>query len=116
MELLFADAGKPALTAVGKGHGRLERRQVWVSGELIGYTDFPGLSSVVMVRQETEHLSEGQLTESVQYGVSSLAELKAEQALGLLRGNGVSRTGAFTSRMTVSGKTARCWPTMTVER
>ena len=87
MELLFADAGKPALTAVGKGHGRLERRQVWVSGELAGYTDFPGLSSVVMVRQETEHLAEGRRTESAQYGVSSFAELKAEQALGLLRGH-----------------------------
>ena len=87
MELLFADAKEPALTAVGKGHGRLERRQVWVSGDLAGYADFPGLSSVVMVRQETEHLAEGRRTESVQYGVSSLAELKAEQALGLLRGH-----------------------------
>ena len=87
MELLFAEAGEPALTAVGKGHGRLQRRQVWVSGELAGYTGFPGLSSVVMLRQETEHLSESRRTESVQYGVSSLAELKPEWALGLLRGH-----------------------------
>ena len=87
MALLFAEAGEPVLTAVGKGHGRLERRQVWVSGELAGYTGFPGLSSVVMVRQETEHLKEGRHTHSVQYGVSSLGELKPEQALGLLRGH-----------------------------
>ncbi len=87
MELLFAGAGEPALTAVGKGHGRLERRRVWVSGELAGYTGFPGLSTVVMVRQETEHLAEGRRTESVQYGVSSLTELEPEWALGLLRGH-----------------------------
>ena len=85
--MLFAEAGEPALTVVGKGHGRLERRRVWVSGELTGYTGFPGLASVVMVRQETDHLSEGRHTESVQYGVSSLAELKPEWALGLLRGH-----------------------------
>ena len=39
-----------------------------------------------MVRQETEHLSQGRHTESVQSGVSSLAELKVEKALWLLRG------------------------------
>lgn len=87
MELLFAEAGEPALTVVGKGHGRLERRQVWVSGELAGYTDFPGPSTVVMVRQETEHLAEGRHTESVQYGVSSLAGLRPEWTLWLLRGH-----------------------------
>lgn len=76
--MLFAGAGKPALTAVSKGHGRLERRRVWVSGELAGYTGFPGRSPVVMIRQETGHLSEGWHTGSVQYGVSSPAELKPE--------------------------------------
>ena len=85
--MLFAGAGEPALTAVGKGHGRLERRQVWVSGELAGYTGFPGLSSVVIIRQETEHLSEGRHIESVQYRVSSLAGLKPEWALWLLWGH-----------------------------
>lgn len=87
VELIFAEAGEPALTAVGKGHGRLERRQVWVSEELAGYTDFPGLASVVMVRQETGYLSEGRHTKSVQYGVSSLGGLRPEWALGLLRGH-----------------------------
>ena len=87
MELLFGEAGEPALTAVGKGHDRLELRRVWVSGELAGYTGILGLVSVVMVCQETEHLSQGRRTESVQYGVSSLAELKAEKALWLLRGH-----------------------------
>ena len=40
-----------------------------------------------MVRQETEHLSGGRLTHSVQYGVSSPGELKAGQDLGLLPGH-----------------------------
>ena len=116
MELLFAEAGEPALTVVGKGHGRLERRRVWVSGELAGYTGFPGLAPVVMARQETDHLSEGRHTESVQYGVSSLAGLKPEWALGLLRGHWRIETSFFTSRMTASGKTARYWDAITEER
>lgn len=87
MELLFAEAVEPALTVVGKGHGRLESRRVWVSGELAGYTGFPGLASVVMVRQETLHLAQGRHSESVQYGVSSLPELEPARALSLLRGH-----------------------------
>ena len=58
-----------------------------MSGEGAGYTGFPGLSSVVMLRQETGHLSEGRHTGSVEYGVSSLAGLKPEWALWLLRGH-----------------------------
>ena len=116
MELFFAEAGEPALTVVGKGHGRLERRRVWVSGELAGYTDFPGLATVVMVRQETEHLSEGRRTESVQYGVSSLVGLEPDQAWGCCGATGGSRTSFFTSRMTASRRTARYWGVITEER
>ena len=85
--LYAAEAGEPVLTAVRKGHGRLERRQVWVSGELAGYTGFPGLSPVAMVRQDTEHLPEGRHIYSVQYGVSSLEQLDPEHVLGPLRGH-----------------------------
>ena len=57
--LYAAEAGEPVLTAGGKGHGRLERRHVWVPGELAGYTGFPGLWPVAMVRLDTEHLPRG---------------------------------------------------------
>ena len=85
--MLFAEAGEPVLTAVGKGHVRLERRRVWVSGEMAGDTGFPGLSPLVMVHQDTEHLPGGRHIHSVQYGVSSLGELEPEQALGLFWGH-----------------------------
>ena len=34
-------------------HGRRERRSIWVSGELNGYLDFPGVGQVFAVRRET---------------------------------------------------------------
>ncbi len=53
VSLLFAAATAPPDGEVtGKGHGRLEGRPVWVSGELAGYADFPGRSSVIMVKKQ----------------------------------------------------------------
>ena len=86
MSLLFSDAGELDLEVNSKGHGRLEHRQVWVSGELEGYGDLPGLSSVVMVRKR---VSSGvkEPVESVQYAVSSRRELPPWEALKLVRGH-----------------------------
>ena len=65
---------------------QLRLRQVWMSGELAEYKGFPGLSPVAMARQETEHFSEGRRKDSVQYGVSSLEELKPERDPGAVAG------------------------------
>ena len=70
-----------------QGHGRRERRQVWVSEELADHTDFPGLTSVIMARQVVRDNRTGCERDSVQYGVSSLSDLAADRALALLRGH-----------------------------
>lgn len=70
-----------------KGHGRLEHRQVWLSSELAGYSDFPGLSNVIMVRKLVRHLKSRHSVESVQYAVTSLSSLSPKRALTLLQGH-----------------------------
>ena len=70
-----------------QGHGRRERREVWVSEELAGYADFPGLTSVIMARQAVRDNRTGRERDRVQYGVSSLTQLSPERALRLLRGH-----------------------------
>ena len=62
---------------IDKGHGRLERREVRTSGELEGYSDFPGLKQVAAVKKEVLRLKTGEVSESTQYGITSLC---AEQA------------------------------------
>lgn len=70
-----------------QGHGRRERREVWVSEELGTYTDFPGLTSVIKVHQVVRENLTDRERDSVQYGVSSLSNLAPERALALLRGH-----------------------------
>ena len=70
-----------------QGHGRRERREVWVSEELATYTDFPGLTSVIRVHQVARENLTGRERNSVQYGVSSLSNLAPDRALALLRGH-----------------------------
>lgn len=72
-----------------KGHGRLERREVRSSAELSGYSDFPGLKQVVQVKKRVVELKTGALSESVQYGITSLPRQQAGPArlLGLMRGH-----------------------------
>ena len=70
-----------------KGHGRLEQRAVWLSSELAGYSAFPGLSNVIMVRKRVKHLKRQQSVESVQYAVTSLSHIEPKRALSLVQGH-----------------------------
>ena len=70
-----------------KGHGRLENRKVWVSEQLAGYSDFPGLSSAIKIAKRVKRLKDGSVAESVQYAVSSLSNLSPSRALSLVRGH-----------------------------
>ncbi|CZB23384.1 ISAs1 family transposase [Candidatus Synechococcus spongiarum] len=86
MTLLFSNAGEPDWEVSHKGHGRLEHRQVWVSGELEGYSDLPSLSSVVMVKKRVSR-GDKDPVDSVQYAVSSRRALSPGEALNLVRGH-----------------------------
>lgn len=70
-----------------KGHGRLENRKVWISEELAGYSDFPGLTSAIKIAKRVKRLRDGSVAESVQYAVSSLSNLSPSRALSLVRGH-----------------------------
>ena len=72
---------------ISKGHGRLENRKVWVSEQLAGYSDFPGLSSAIKIAKRVKRLKDDSVVESVQYAVSSLSDLSPSRALSLVRGH-----------------------------
>jgi predicted transposase YbfD/YdcC len=59
-------------TAVTKGHGRLEEREIVVSGVLAGYSDWPGLAQVFKLTVRRTD-GQGKTTEGVRYGVTSLS-------------------------------------------
>ena len=87
--LLFSEAWPPGLVAVDKGHGRLERREVRVSPELVGVNPFPGLRQVAEVRKRVARTSTGEVTEQARYLVTSLGPERAGPAelLALFRGH-----------------------------
>ena len=71
------------------GHGRRERRSIWVSGELNDYLDFPGVGQVFAVRRETVEVKSGRRRREVAYGVTSLTAEAAspQRVLALNRGH-----------------------------
>lgn len=72
-----------------KGHGRLERREVRTSGDLVGYSDFPGLQQVVQIKKRVVEMKSGVIWESIQYGITSLKEEQAgpQRLMELMRGH-----------------------------
>lgn len=83
----------PAHTTNDKGHGRLERRDIWTSTELNDYLDFPYVKQVFCIKRTTTDL-EGNLvagrktTEELAFGLTSLSVAQASPArlLALVRG------------------------------
>lgn len=75
----------PQHTTDDKGHGRLEKREIWTSTELNDYVDFPFVGQVFCIRRTTTDLN-GNLVkgrkakEEVVYGVTSLSPQKASPA------------------------------------
>ena len=114
MNTLFTGAAEPHWAephweVSSKGHGRTEHRQVWVSGELAGYGNLPGLSSVVMIKQRVRRRGKPPIDsvqidsvqidsvqiDSVQYAVSSRPALSPAEALDLMRGHWAIENSLF---------------------
>lgn len=72
---------------VEKSHGRLNTRQITVSGELIGYTDWPGLKQVFQIERERVESKTGKITHEVVCGLTSLTPDQAspKRLLDLVR-------------------------------
>ena len=83
----------PQHTTIDKGHGRIERRDIWTSTELNGYLDFPYVEQVFFIKRTTTDLH-GNLvagrktTEELALGVTSLTVEQASptRLLALNRG------------------------------
>ncbi len=88
--LLFTTEGSPPDAVwVSKGHGRLERRAIRVSGALADYSLLPGLAQVAEVRTQVTRLATGKPSTRVRYLVTSLTADQASprRLLALSRGH-----------------------------
>lgn len=88
-ELLFAEPGPAQFVQVEKGHGRLEQREIRVSSELAGYSDFPGLKQVAEVKKRVVFLKTREVEEKTEYLLTSLSAKGAQpdRLLALMRGH-----------------------------
>lgn len=70
-----------------KGHGRQELRQITVSSELKGYSEWPGLAQVFRLERRRHKRKSGEKTVEIVYGLTSLQpeEASAERLLYLSR-------------------------------
>jgi hypothetical protein len=83
----------PQHTTNDKGHGRLERRDIWTSTQLNDYLDFPHVKQVFCIKRTTTDL-DGNLvagrktTEEIAFGLTSLpvAQASPQRLLSLVRG------------------------------
>jgi predicted transposase YbfD/YdcC len=69
---------------VNKGHGRREKRTIWVSSQLNEYLDWPGVQQVFRLERVIWHSRTKRYTREVIYGMTSLSAEKAS-AKKLLR-------------------------------
>lgn len=78
----------PHIEQWNKGHGRVERRRLWVSGALVGYTDWPHLAQACRM-DRTRTLGNGKVEQEVSYAVTSLPATEGvpRQLLVLWRGH-----------------------------
>jgi predicted transposase YbfD/YdcC len=75
----------PQHSTLDKGHGRIEKREIWTSTELSDYVDFPHVAQVFCIRRTTTDLH-GNLvkgrktTEEITQGLTSLSPQQADPA------------------------------------
>ncbi len=83
---LLTEAGPPAET-LDYGHGRMERRRLWTSTALVGYSDWPGLQQVFRLDRRRVLLRTGEVQHETIYGATCLSPHRADarRLLGLVR-------------------------------
>lgn len=63
-------------------HGnRIEQRRLWVSTDVVGYCDWPGLAQVMQLERIITHKDTGKVTREVVYGVTSLTPEQASASV-----------------------------------
>ena len=116
-EPLFAAARPPDAVTHDKGHGRLERCELWVSADLGGYSAVPGLRRVGR-RKRVVHLATGEIKEQTRYLLTSLGPERAPPPvlLALLRGHWGIENRHFHVKDDSSARTGRSSRPMPVVR
>jgi len=64
-------------TQIEKGHGRIEKRTLTVSGELKGYVTWPYAEQVFKLERTFTQVNTGKVTHKVVYGITSLTAQEA---------------------------------------
>jgi hypothetical protein len=77
---LFAEPSPPDVVTTEKGHGRIERRELRVRADLVGYSAFPGLAQVAELQKEVVEVVTGEITRITRYLVTSLGPEQADAA------------------------------------
>lgn len=62
---------------IGKGHGRIERRELVVTGDLQESSDWPYLAQVFRIERTTTIIASGHVRHEVAYGLTSLTAAEA---------------------------------------
>jgi predicted transposase YbfD/YdcC len=72
---------------VSKGHGRMEKRTIWVSTQLNDYLDWPGVTQVFRLERTIWHEKHKGTTRQIVYGLTSLSPERAspKKLLSLIR-------------------------------
>jgi predicted transposase YbfD/YdcC len=72
---------------VNKGHGRIEKRTIWVSTQLNDYLDWPGVAQVFRLERTIWHEKHRGSTRQIVYGMTSLSPEQAspKKLLSLIR-------------------------------
>lgn len=78
---------RPAVETTNKHGDRIERRKLWVSSDLAGYSDWPHLAQVCRIERQVTR--KGETKEEVAYAVTSLcaADARPERLLAIWRGH-----------------------------
>jgi len=69
---------KSSAETVDMGHGRIEERQLTISDELSGYSDWPGLQQVFQLTRTATFKKTGKIRKETVYGITSLTPQQAD--------------------------------------
>lgn len=95
--------------SLGKGHGRIDEREILTSFRVAGQIEFPYLEQVFRIRRWSEEVKTGKQTEQTVYGITSgsVEEFGAEELLDLTRKHWGIENGLH-HRRDVTFKEDRC--------
>jgi predicted transposase YbfD/YdcC len=79
-------AQSPDASETNHGHGRIERRKIWVTTRLNDYLDFPHVAQAFAIEREVINKKTGTTSREMVYGVTSQGEYDAK-AIDILHTN-----------------------------